>query len=461
MKKDIVKTLLVVLVFPLILVQGCKEDKLENFELQKGAKSTIIAGGISGNITKSNEHINIPISVKITPSATKAFEASLFIDRELAEDYIAEEGVGDTHVALTSGSVTIPSSVKVAYGADSAAFSMAINRTEIEKHYGKKIVVGYSLTTASKNNIVDAEAQSHLVIFDSFDVIEEEDIHYLRLTNGAGGILELKNQRNYESTSTGLATPIGISLESFPGSSFVVDVESNTDTIEHLVQIGVLPVNTIALESSDFTYDKSVRFASNSKTASLELSVPWSVISEHSDKKLAVLVRLKSASLHVIHPELSHTIVLIDSENVIEIDVTNDGQLSVSRDNRDGADAKEGSEKLIDNRTDTKFLVRDFTGDLWCQIEFDTPQKIGSYTLTSANDAPERDPNEWNLEASNDGENWETIDTREGVVFETRHLTHRFDVQFPEAYKYFRLNLTSNVGNSIIQLAEWRLIRIP
>ena len=441
MKKNIVKVFLVVLIFPFIFVQGCKENKLEDFEFQKGTRSTISAGGISGEITKSNEHISIPISVRITPSATKAFESSLSVNRELAEDYVAEKGLDDTHVVLPTGSITIPSSVKVAYGADSAAFSMAINRTEIEKHYGKKIIVGYSLTTASKDNAVDTKAQSHLLIFDSFDVIEEEDIHYLRLTNGAGGILELKNQKNYESTSTGLAAPIGVSLESFPGSSFVVDVESDTDTIEHLIQTGELPENTIALKNSDFTYDKSVRFASNSKTASLELSVPWSVISEHSDKKLAVLVKLKSSSLHVIHPELSHTVVLIDSENVMEIDVTNDGQFSVNRDNRDGADANEGSKKLIDNRTDTKFLVRDFTGDIWCQIVFDTPQKIGAYTLTSANDAPNRDPNEWNLQVSDDGENWETIDTREEEVFETRHLTRRFDIQFPEAYKYYRLNI--------------------
>lgn len=458
MRKNITGFFLIFFTLHLI---SCKEDKLDDFKIQTVVSSVGKAGGISGEIVKSNEYLQLPIVVHFSPSASKAFEVELSLDLDQAKEYISTNKVGDTHVAIRTETVNIPNSVKVDYGTDSTIFNLIVNRTEVERYFGKKIVIAYTLKSVSKGNSITQEGKSNVIVFNSEDVITSDDIHYLTLTNGGGEILELKNQRNYESSSTGLTTAIGISLASFPGSSFEVEIDVNTDTIAHLVNIGKLPKNTIALSTSDFTYDKKVKFLGNAKTAPLELNVPWSVINGNIDKKLAVLLKLKSSSLHVLHPEESQTVVLIDSENVIEIDVTNEGELSVSHENHDGADGKEGSKKLVDNNSNTKFLLRDFRGELWCQIEFDEAQKIGAYTMTSANDAENRDPNEWNLQGSDDGVSWTIVDKREREVFNQRFMTKRYDIQFAKAYKFYRLNITSNVGNNLFQLAEWRLIRIP
>src|SRR5690606_22319193 len=149
-------------------------------------------------------------------------------------------------------------------------------------------------------------------------------------------------------------------------------------------------------------------------------------------------------------------------------DVTEFGNLSVSRDNNGGAEAGEGSLKLTDNNVNTKlsvnfnepspasappllslkltdnnvntkFLQFDYAGDLWFQLAYFQPQVIGAYTFTSANDASQRDPKNWTLQASNDGEDWVVLDTQTDQVFEDRFMTRIFTIDNTDAYLFYRV----------------------
>lgn len=131
------------------------------------------------------------------------------------------------------------------------------------------------------------------------------------------------------------------------------------------------------------------------------------------------------------------------------------GTFSVSRDNNAGPDGGEGSLKVIDNDIDTKFLQSDYSGDLWMQYVFDEPVVAGAYTLTSANDAPDRDPRDWIFEGSHDGETWVELDKRIGIVWEEREITKVFRFNNEEAYTHYRITFTRNYGSNLIQMAEW------
>ncbi|HYH57316.1 MAG TPA: discoidin domain-containing protein, partial [Anseongella sp.] len=133
------------------------------------------------------------------------------------------------------------------------------------------------------------------------------------------------------------------------------------------------------------------------------------------------------------------------------------GTLTVSRDNSGGPTAGEGSLRVIDNDINTKFLQFDYVGDLWLQYEMNEPAVAGAYTVTSANDAPERDPRDWSFQGSHDGEEWVTLDQRLGQVFEERYQTKVFRFNNDVAYKYYRINFTRNYGANLIQLAEWTI----
>ena len=116
------------------------------------------------------------------------------------------------------------------------------------------------------------------------------------------------------------------------------------------------------------------------------------------------------------------------------------------------ADAGETKENLVDGEDTTKWLAFDRTP--WLEFDLSEPVDVVRYALTSANDAPERDPADWTLKGSADGSDWTTLDTREDEVFDKRHQTREFSVEGAAAYRHLRLEITRNKGADATQLAE-------
>lgn len=142
-------------------------------------------------------------------------------------------------------------------------------------------------------------------------------------------------------------------------------------------------------------------------------------------------------------------------------DVTSQGTLSVNIENSGGATAGEGSPKVVDNSVETKFLIFSYAPNFYMQLQFRNAQHITSYSLTSANDASERDPKNWTLAASNDGATWVTVDTRNNEAFASRKLTKTYEFTNVNTYKYYRLNITAIGAGTLFQMAEWRVVNVP
>ena len=142
-------------------------------------------------------------------------------------------------------------------------------------------------------------------------------------------------------------------------------------------------------------------------------------------------------------------------------DVTAQATLSVNIENTGGADASEGSSKLIDGDINTKFLIFSYDPSLYMQLKFRTTEHITIYTITSANDSPSRDPKSWTISASNDGTIWTVLDTRTDETFAARAQTNTYNFTNTKSYTYYRLNVTANGGDSLFQVAEWRVTNVP
>lgn len=144
------------------------------------------------------------------------------------------------------------------------------------------------------------------------------------------------------------------------------------------------------------------------------------------------------------------------------------GQLSVSNESGGGRTGAEGSLKLIDGNKNSKFVggYSPETG-AWWQFQFIDPILIKAYTITSGNDAPDRDPVDWTLEGSNDGTSWEIIDKIVGFKWPInlnnnaaqRNSLAIFHMRSNEvAYGYYRINFTKNNGSgNLLQASEWTL----
>lgn len=92
----------------------------------------------------------------------------------------------------------------------------------------------------------------------------------------------------------------------------------------------------------------------------------------------------------------------------------------------DNAANNEGIDKLFDGQVGTKWL--DPSTTTWVKVALATPSQLESYTLTSANDVPERDPISWTLSGSNDASAWTVIDTRSNQAWISRYLPRDFSL---------------------------------
>ena len=109
--------------------------------------------------------------------------------------------------------------------------------------------------------------------------------------------------------------------------------------------------------------------------------------------------------------------------------------------------SNEGPTCAFDGNQNTKWLT--FHNAAWLQVgfpEYSIPT-VTSYSITSANDAPLRDPKGWTLQGSNDGVAFTDIDARSGETFGSRFQKKTYTLSKPAAYRYFRLNITENNGD--------------
>ena len=120
-----------------------------------------------------------------------------------------------------------------------------------------------------------------------------------------------------------------------------------------------------------------------------------------------------------------------------------------------GNPPNEVKENLFDGDENTKWLAFEPTG--WVTVKLAEPTVIDHYSLTSANDFSGRDPKDWTLRGSTDGQNWTELDSRSGQDFPSRFQTKRYNLDNEKAYQYYRLDITANSGDDLIQLADFGL----
>ena len=63
----------------------------------------------------------------------------------------------------------------------------------------------------------------------------------------------------------------------------------------------------------------------------------------------------------------------------------------------------------------------------------------------------------WELQGSDNGRRWTTIDTRTGQSFYARKNTQFYSFDNDHSYRFYRLVLTENGGARLAQMSEWQL----
>ncbi len=97
---------------------------------------------------------------------------------------------------------------------------------------------------------------------------------------------------------------------------------------------------------------------------------------------------------------------------------------------------------------------------VWVEYHYaaGTKHKVTAYTIMTANDNPGRDPKDWKLLGSTDGETWAEVDSREGENFVGRFEKRLYEVKTPGEYSAYRLDISQNHGDVSHQLSSLELL---
>ncbi|MDM0047170.1 glycoside hydrolase N-terminal domain-containing protein [Variovorax dokdonensis] len=115
----------------------------------------------------------------------------------------------------------------------------------------------------------------------------------------------------------------------------------------------------------------------------------------------------------------------------------------------------QGVLRTIDGNAGTKWCI-DGPGSLvvW-QLDLKAKQAVSSYSLTSADDVPDRDPATWVFSGSMDGSSWVELDRRTlPAPFETRYRTKTFALGATANYRFYRFAFVPRRGVSHFQVAN-------
>lgn len=122
------------------------------------------------------------------------------------------------------------------------------------------------------------------------------------------------------------------------------------------------------------------------------------------------------------------------------------------------ADAPAGSkiQSIVDGDANTKYHTNHSSFSIiWNGT---ATIRLGSYSLTSAADAPEMDPKAWKLYASNDNKTWIELDAQTDQNFSSRKEEKVYEIDVATNYHYYKLSIVSNHGSAATQIAEWKLV---
>lgn len=119
--------------------------------------------------------------------------------------------------------------------------------------------------------------------------------------------------------------------------------------------------------------------------------------------------------------------------------------------------------KAFDNTigADYKWLANGATGWLKIDIGSGNTVVIGAYTIQDNNEGgyQTRNPKSWTLEGSNNDINYTIIDTQSNITWTLNEKKTFVLSTRPAAYRYFKLNVTANNGDTYLAIGEMELYK--
>ena len=318
----------------------------------------------------------------------------------------------------------------------------------------------------SDDPIVEPEASERPFV--DFDIVPGDDPFTFKFENKSENYEQLEWRFGDDSLSAEVS-PVHLYMRDGIYDVNLKATAKDGSTARKLIQVNVNADSIFKLSAVKTGVPNQIRFNIDSKANIVSSS--WSFGGEGVQTGNGPVITFNEGTLNPFtikvttnKGSISEISKLASTEGIVS-NITHTVSLQVSKDNSGGQNANEGSLNTIDNNIETKLYLGDWGGSWTMNFTFPVARTIKFYGIGSANDSPDRDPKEWTLKGSNDGQTWTTLDTRSQAKNFYDQAGGKYQQMFyfavsnPKPYVYYRYEVTSNFGSSALQISEFRLFQ--
>lgn len=304
----VIIALFVVSCEPEKLSEAIVSENLSNVSLSLENKIVISNGN---NFTLDNNKLTIPVTINFTGSSPKAFTVQISANTDTIATLVGKGTLTANTIALQTGEFTLPPVVNVAFGVTSVTFDLIVSRTFLEKNYGKEVALVVKMTDPAKGNSVVPVKNAVIIVIKTAEAIAADAVHYIGFTAG-GKQFAVPDGVNYSLGSLDMTIPLELSLTGVAGEEFTVDVASNNDTLNNLINQGTLQ-NTVLIDPKNYGISTpKVKFPAGKNKVIVNLTARISALLAIKDKKVAVALTLKDPTRFQTSLTKHTVIVIID-----------------------------------------------------------------------------------------------------------------------------------------------------
>lgn len=242
-------------------------------------------------------------------------------------------------------------------------------------------------------------------------------------------------------------------------------------TAKKMLDLKIDPASIFSVETERTGVPGELKF--NIKTTAEVASASWAFEDKTNYNTFDVVKKLETGKSQKIAVKIKSAkgseaqLDLLGSTAGIITNLTrNIVEMTSSHENPGGKNANEGTNKIIDNNVDTKWYMASITFPVWNKFTFEVPETVKMYAVGSGNDDATKDPKIWTFQGSNDGENWEILDSRvmpanfyiqAGNKYK---LLFYYEVANPKPFLHYRYHVTANSGHATrYQISEFIMFK--
>lgn len=258
-----------------LFASSCKTEKLGEVL----AKETYPAVSLSldnkleikqGSVfTVSGSDVTVPITLNFSAPTSRAFTVNLTADVDTVAKLITAGTLPATTVAFPSGAVGVVQTANVPVGVTKFTFNAIINRSAVEKNYGKDMAVVVKVTNPAKGNTIVAGKGSLIMVVKSTDILKADEIHDIAFVNAD---VAIPTVGMYEVGSENITINVPITLSGSAGPEFTLTATVSPDSVTKRINNGTLTKSVLYAGNKISFTTPSIKFQAGSKTAMLSFT---------------------------------------------------------------------------------------------------------------------------------------------------------------------------------------------